>query len=115
MSCYEHTVTSIPVGAICQQRPDAVQFPVSVQRIQQPQGKGNILTLSNYILNTQKQFVSAPSSEQIITTVQNAVRGVREECCIQSTLQEELFRQDAFLILGKDIKLQSWKDTGFEF
>lgn len=27
---------------------------ISAQRIQQPQGKGNILTLSNYILNTQK-------------------------------------------------------------
>lgn len=34
---------------------------------------------------------------------------------MRMTLQEKLGRQDVFLIVGKDIKLQSWKDTGFEF
>lgn len=38
-----------------------------------------------------------------------------EKYWIQLTLQEELGKQNAFLIDGKDIKLQSWKDTGFEY
>lgn len=33
---------------------------------------------------------------------------------MQFTLQEELGRQDASPIIGKDIKLLAWKDTGFE-
>lgn len=41
------------------------------------------------------------------------MREVREKYCMQLTVQEELGGKMHFLV-AKGIKLQSWKDSGFE-